>query len=154
MKYAHAIKLRVIVSPEEEDVVKRKVKALLGLPLDEVDEEEDVSFSVDEAEDFEGNELRLVRTEFRKTRNTNRVLATLREELSRGDREMIAGQMDRLDDELNFHVRLDLDAFLDDVFIVTEGGDCVHLRVKVAAYPAKPVRAKPVIEEMLGVSEG
>lgn len=153
MKYAHAIRLRAIVSPEREALVKEKMKELLGLPLSVVEEEEDVSFDVDEAEDFSGNELRFVRTEYTKTRNTNRVLESLREGLSRGDREMIAGQMDRLSDDLEFHIRLDLDSFLDDVFIVTESGDCLHVRVKVAAYPAKRSKAERVVAEMLGVDE-
>lgn len=152
MKYAHAVKLRAIVSPSREEQVKERVKGLLGLPLDVVEEEEDVTFDVDEAEDFSGNELRFVRTSFTATRNTNRVLTSLRDGLSEGDREMIAGQHDRLDEDLNFHVRLDLDAFLDGAFIVTESGDCLHLRVKVAAYPAKQEKAKAIIREMLGVA--
>lgn len=152
MKYAHAVKLRAIVSPSREEQVKERVKGLLGLPLDVVEEEEDVMFDVDEAEDFSGNELRFVRTSFTATRNTNRVLTSLRDGLSEGDREMIAGQHDRLDEDLNFHVRLDLDAFLDGAFIVTESGDCLHLRVKVAAYPAKQEKAYDVIEAMLGVA--
>lgn len=158
MKYAHSVKLRGIVSPEEEDELKRRLTALLRRrsderSIEEIRDDEGVSFTVDTAEDFAGNELRFVRTAFDATRNTNSVLRTLRSELSQGDRELIAGQMDRLDDDLNFHIRLDLDSFLDGVFLLTDSGDCLHLRVKVAAYPAKEERAKPVIREALGVAK-
>ena len=153
MKLAHAVKFRVIASPEREEAVKESVLTLLGIPLDEVYEEEDVEFDVDEAEDFSGDELRFIRTSFTKTRNTNRVIESLQDGLSQGDREMLAGQPDRFDEELNFHVRLDLDSFLDGAYIVTEDGDCVHIRIKVAAYPAKKEKAKDVVKEILGVQE-
>lgn len=151
MKRAHAIKLRVIVGPGQEELVKERLLSMLGLPLSEVQEEEDISFDVDEAEDFSGNDLHLVRTSYTKTRNTNRVLDVLREKLPRGDREMVVSQEDRLDDDLNFHIRLDLDAFLDGAYILTEDGDCVHVRVKVAAYPAKRDEAMTVVRDVFGV---
>ena len=153
MKYAHAVKLRAIVDPSREDAVKQGILGLFERPPDVVREEEAVSFDVDSAEDFTGDELRFIRTSFEKTRNTNEVLDTLRSELSDGDRAMLAEQMDRLDEDLHFHIRLDLDSFLNGAYIVTESGDCLHVRIKVAAYPAKKERAVDVIHDILGVSE-
>lgn len=153
MKYAHAVKLRAIVRPDREESVKEAMIGLLGRPVSAVLDEEEISFDRDEAEDFSGNDIVFVRTAFEKTRNTNDVLRTLRDNLPEGDRQMVVDQMDRLDEDLHFHLRLDLDSFLDGAYILTEDGDCLHIRIKVAAYPAKQERAVGVVHEMLGVSE-
>jgi RNA binding exosome subunit len=146
MKVLHRVKIRGIVPPgDEEDFVDR----VEGL----VDEEDfSLDWERDEAEDFSGEELVFLRTSIEKTRRTNDVADAFRSGLSEGDRELLVSQRNRLDDNLEFYVRLDLDAFLDGLFVLTESGDCVHFTLKIAAYPAKKDAAYSKVATWLDVN--
>lgn len=146
MKVLHRVKIRGIVSPGDEDDFIDRVEGL-------VDEEDfSLDWERDEAEDFSGEELVFLRTSIEKTRRTNDVAEAFRSGLSEGDRELLVSQKNRLDDDLEFYVRLDLDAFLDDLFVLTESGDCVHFTLKIAAYPAKKDAAYNKVATWLDVN--
>ena len=58
--------------------------------------------------------------------------------LEKNEIKKIYDQMEsRLSDEGDFYMRLDKQSLLDKSFILTEDGDCFHIKIKTAGYPAK-----------------
>lgn len=55
----------------------------------------------------------------------------------------------RIDDSCNFYLRLDKLSFLDDEYLLTEKGDCVHFTFNIAAYPKNKDVAIKVFKEFL-----
>jgi RNA-binding protein len=54
----------------------------------------------------------------------------------------------RLDEELFFYIRLNKEAALKDIFELTDSGDCVHIKMHIAAFPKNRDSALKVVEEM------
>lgn len=77
-----------------------------------------------------------------------RVLAKLRG----GELEKIAKiAPGRIDETCHLHLRFDKQLAYAGELVLTEGGDAIHLRLKVAAYPAKREVAVGLVEKFLQV---
>jgi len=65
------------------------------------------------------------------------LLASLFTQFTKNDKELIEHQKEsRLNDEGVFYIRLDKSLLLQNIFQLTDGGDCFHMKIKLAAYPA------------------
>ena len=65
------------------------------------------------------------------------LLGSLFTHFTENDKELIEHQKEsRLNNEGVFYIRLDKSLLLQNVFQLTDGGDCFHIKIKLAAYPA------------------
>ena len=69
------------------------------------------------------------------------VLKIIFSNLSKNDKLNIENQIEsRLNDDGFFFIRLDKRLLIQNIFKLTEAGDCFHIKVKIAAYPASKER--------------
>ena len=77
-----------------------------------------------------------------KDRFIKEFLSNLLEKLSPDTKDLILKQLDsRIDDECKFFLRFDKQKLLEEDYLwLTDKGDCYHIAVTVAAFPAKKER--------------
>lgn len=116
--------LRILL-PEEIEVRRSRLKGHHGNPIVNL-------------------EARIKRKETRKL--WQRILVKLRG----GESEKIARTApDRIDETCHLHLRFDKQLAYTGELALAEGGDVIHLRLKVAAYPAKREVAVDLVEKFL-----
>ena len=59
---------------------------------------------------------------------------------------------ERVDEKCNLHLRFDKQLAYDGELAFTDGGDAIHVRLKVAAYPAKPEVATRLVQELISTT--
>lgn len=65
------------------------------------------------------------------------LLETLFSNLTKNDKNLLDQQKEsRLNDDGVFYIRLDKPLLLQSIFKLTDTGDCFHIKIKLAAYPA------------------
>jgi len=149
MKFAHTVELSVF-SYEREDA-NRISAAIAGLcPFDLAQEK--VVLSRSTAQGFNERKIIIFEIMLSKERHTSKFMSSLKEHLSDDQRTLIVKQADsRLDSELNFFIRLDKDKLLgENKYWVTDSGNCFHIKISVAAFPADKTAGLKVIENWLG----
>lgn len=146
MKLANIIKISVFVKPEEnEEEIKR---ALLGLiPFNA--EEEKITLSRSSATGFTKKKIEIFEIDLIKDKHINKFLESLNEKIGKSQKDLLLKQIEsRLDDELNFFIRLDKPSLMQGNYLVTDSGDCYHIKISVAAFPRKKEVAAKVIRQI------
>lgn len=90
------------------------------------------------AQGFNENTITILSVHITKKTETRLLLDHLREILT-PERLLLAHQLDsRLDDELNFFIRLDREKWLHTQKpVLVDHGDCVHIKIGIVTYPKK-----------------
>ena len=146
MKFAHSFQARIISTTPEED-------ALVTLITDSTStfkEDENPDIEVDEVTGFQDETLYVTTWKCDITRIVNEFIRRLNEKLSTEDKQKLWEQKDRLDEELHLYLRLDKDAYEEGVWNLVQNGKCIHVKVHVAAYPAKKEKAYEKIKHLFG----
>jgi RNA binding exosome subunit len=152
MRYIHNVKINVFLKPEEyvgnDEILGNIHKIFLKLaPLDL--EKEKVHIGEESVESFENRKIKIFTLELHKEAHTNIFIKTLKTLLREEQcKTLLEQRWSRLDEELYFYIRLDKDAALKDVYELTDGGDCFHIRMHIAAFPKNRENALKIIEEM------
>jgi RNA binding exosome subunit len=72
------------------------------------------------------------------------------EKLKAGEIKKIVGSLpEKVDKTCHFYLRFDKQLAHVGELVLTDGGDAIHLRMKVAAFPAKPTVAIELVEKFL-----
>ena len=117
------------------------------LPLDF--DKEKMRVAEENAESFEGRKIKILTLEVSKEAHTNLFIKTLKDLIGADQCQTLLEQRwSRLDDELYFYIRLEKDALLENKYILTDGGDCFHIRMHIAAFPKDREKALKVVEEI------
>lgn len=131
---------------EDEDYDKLK-KNLLGLFSFDLYEHGLVQEK--KAVGFNERVIRQIFIELQNQQHIREFLDILNQMLDRQQKKQLLSQKEsRLSDKYNFYVRLDKKKFLDSKFSLTESGDCIHIRINIAAFPRKRDRALENIEQL------
>ena len=151
MKLANLIKLSVFSKESEndnEEVIKEKLLSLIPFDL----EKEKLKLEQDSAEGLEGKRIRIFSIKLQKQRHTNQFLENLKEKLTKEQKELLLRQIEtRLENELNFFIRLDKNKLINNSeFFITEKGNCFHIKISIAAFPAKREKALEVVKQIFG----
>ncbi len=78
------------------------------------------------------------------------LLDTLFSQMMKEDRELFEMQQEtRLNDEGYLFIRFDKQLLLQNIFRLTDGGECFHFKIKLAAYPATKERYFSVFHSIL-----
>ncbi len=129
---------------EDEDSLKLKFLELFPFNF----EEEKVILKKSKATGFNQKEIIIYEAELDKDKHTNAFLKNLKEKLDSQQRVMLVRQEDRLDDDLNFFIRLDKKSLLQDQYQVTDCGECFHIRISIAAFPRKREVALDIVKKI------
>ena len=134
----HNIRYRVFIyDNEDKDEV---LQALLNiLPTAEPE--------VEEAEGLLEEKMLILTGTISKKRETKEFLNTLLEEIGQDQVKKLYNDLDRkMDEKGNLFLRLSKEKALDEEWEILDGGDSIHLKIKIAAYPAKKEVALKLLE--------
>lgn len=152
MRYIHNAKISIFLKPEEylndTEIIKNiKDRFHTFLPADF--EKEKLSIKEENVESFENRQIKILTLEISKEAHTNIFIKTLKELIGTDQcKTLLEQRWSRLDEELNFYIRLDKEAALKGIFELTDGGDCIHIKMHIAAFPKNRETALKVVEEI------
>jgi len=145
MKLANIIKVSVFVKPEESEApIKEAFLGLFPFSL----EEEKIMFKKTRATSFNQREIIIYEAELIKDRHINAFIDFLKSKLDDQQKKILISQENRLDDNLDFFIRLDKQSLLNNQFNITDSGECFHLRISIAAFPRKKETALEVVKKI------
>ncbi|MGV8171746.1 MAG: RNA-binding domain-containing protein [Candidatus Woesearchaeota archaeon] len=154
MRYIHNAKITVFIKPEEYIGNEELINNIRDIfhKLVKVDfEKEKLSIKEEIVESFENRKIKILTLEITKEAHTNIFIKTLKESLGEEQIKTILEQRwSRLDEELYFYIRLDKEAALKEVYELTDRGDCIHIKLHIAAFPKNREKALKVVEEIFG----
>jgi RNA binding exosome subunit len=146
MNYAHNVIVTVFAKEQESPE-----KILAGLrtlfPFNLADEK--LKIRQQTTTGLQDNKITIYTVELIKARHTNQFIQYLHEKLNKQQKEtLIAQKESRLDEELIFYMRLDKDELINGKYALTDSGNCYHIRIHLAAFPAKREPALEIIEKI------
>ena len=100
------------------------------------------------AEGFDGKRLDVIRVALIKDRHINAFIESLVAKLGEEKKTLLEQLDSRLDDNLNFFIRLDKEMLLKDKFVLTDSGNCYHIKISIAAFPKRREKAVGVLKEL------
>lgn len=133
MKNCHNISIRVFC--RENETKERILLALKKIfPFDL--EKEKINLNLQKAKAGDGTtDISIIEVELDKDRNINAFLKSLNKKLSTEQKLMLLRQENRIDEQCNYYIRLDKPKLLEGVYHITEGSNCFHLKLCIAAFP-------------------
>jgi hypothetical protein len=144
MKLAHTITISVFVK-KEEDEQKIKEAILKLVPFDL--EKEKISLNKTVAEGF-SDKITIYELNLEKERHTTKEIDLLKNKLGQEQIKILASQENRVDDECVFYMRLDKNRLLEDKCVITDSGECFHIKMTIAAFPKKREEAIKVVKQI------
>jgi RNA binding exosome subunit len=146
MKLCHNIAVSVFAKPEEDyELLKSTLIKLFPFDL----EEKKVNMNETVAQGFQERTIKMCEIVIDKDSLVNDFLENLIGNLSSEQKELLVKQKEsRLDDELHFFIRLDKGKLIDRQYWVTDSGNCYHIKMKIAAFPATKEKALEVVEQI------
>ena len=151
MKLANIIEIKVFSHEGEfNEEVKKGLLDLVGLDIDK--EKIKLSESVAKGRHEGEEDITIFEVILEKQRHTNQFLKHFIENLGEQKKTVLEQIDSRLDEEMNFFIRLDKEKMTVGEYKLTDSGNCYHTRINVAAFPHKREVAKEVIKEMFNIS--
>jgi RNA binding exosome subunit len=145
MKIIHNIEITVFAKENND---KDLIKECLEVFLPENGKKEDF-FSVERACIDENSSIDIIKFKCLKQRDCKLVLGVLKDFLGEDQLKLICSQEDRVDENGRGYLRLLKQPFIEShKAIVTDCGDCVHIKLLLACYPCNKENAWKVFKEI------
>ncbi|MFH1505755.1 MAG: RNA-binding domain-containing protein [archaeon] len=145
MKLCNIIKVTVFAKPEDNCEKIGKVFQKL-FPFDFA--EEKIKLKKQKTHGFNEREILVYEADLEKDRHINAFLKQLNAKLNKAQKELLLRQDNRLDEHLNFFIRLDKPKLLKGKYALTDCGDCFHIKINIASFPRKKEKAKEILMEI------
>ncbi|MCK4669568.1 MAG: hypothetical protein KAT43_00070 [Nanoarchaeota archaeon] len=131
---------------EDEDYEAIKAKVIGFFPFDVMDLK---LVAEKKAQGFNEKIIRQIFIALKKQAHIKEFLEILNEKLGDAQRKLLLAQKEsRFSDYFDFFIRLDKKKFMQDKFKLTDSGDCVHVKINIAAFPRKTEVAFKNIEKL------
>jgi len=144
---AHNIHITVFCKPEENiELITKKLLILVPFNL----KKEKIELKKRTATGFNEKKIIILELYLEKESHTNFFLNNLAKNLTNEQKSLIIKQAEsRLDDELNFFLRLDKSKLINENKPwLTDKGDCFHIKIKIVAFPHKREVALKILEKI------
>ena len=140
----HNISYRVFVQgTESEEKVREALETLFT----------NASPEIEETEGYYHNPVTILRQKIDKKREIKEFVQKL-QEMGEEELEKISKDMDRkMDDKGNLFLRFNKQEAFQGNWKVVEHGDSIHVRIKIAAYPAKKQVALKIAQKLFNTSD-
>ena len=147
MKCAHSIKLTVFSYASENSQLVLDA-FLMFFPFDL--EENKVTFRKTNANGFNESKIEILEVTLTKSNLISQFLDNLLKNLDETKKSQILQQIEsRLGKNLNFFLRFDKDLWINEKkLVLTDSGKCFHLKISIAAFPAKREIALNVVKDL------
>ena len=131
---------------EDEDYDAIKAKVIGFFPFDVMDME---LVAEKKAQGFNEKIIRQMFIVLKKQAHIKEFLETLNEKLGVTQRKKLLAQKEsRFSEDFDFFIRLDKKKFMEDKFKLTDSGNCVHIKINIAAFPRKKEKAYKNIDKL------
>ncbi|RLF38460.1 MAG: hypothetical protein DRN12_08360, partial [Thermoplasmata archaeon] len=131
--------------PDNLDIIYDILHYLLPVDFDK----EKIDLSHEEVDGLTGDKIHIIKLKTTKNKHNNLLLSNVFNNLSMEDKKLIMEQREsRLNSEGYFFLRLDKDNLFRKKFVLTDGGNCFHFKIKLAAYPATQEQFMNVLERL------
>jgi len=150
MRFVHNIIVRVFIKPEEDSLsAKKGLVSLFPFSL----EDEKIAVQEQTATGFNERPIKILMATLTKENHTRRFLEHLLQRLNNEQKELLVREAEvRLDSELYFFIRIDKDILLNEQrYFITNSGNCYHIKMAIAAFPAKREAALAVVEKIFAL---
>lgn len=146
MKLVHNVRISAFSKPEEDyNQIKSSFLALLGM----IPEIEKIELVESTCTGFNDRKIKTLEVILDKNRHCHRFLKHLISILDNKQITTIINQIpSRLDDNLFFFLRLDKQSFINKKVLLTDSGDCFHIRLSIASFPKRKDIASKIIKEI------
>ena len=145
MRYAHTILVTVFMQEGESlEPAKAGMKSMLPLDFGK----EKISISEEKCKGFEEKQILVARLLLSKESHTSLFLKELSGRLNEEQKYTLTHQRNRLDEDMNYYIRLDKPQFLQGNYVLTDEGNCIHIKIHVAAFPKNKDAAGKVVENI------
>jgi len=154
MRYIHNAKITIFLKPEEyigSNELVEKTKKIFHklLPIDFTKEK--LAINEEIVESFENRKIKIYSLDILKEAHTNLFVNTLKDLLGKESCKLLVMQKEsRLDEELFFYLRINKGYILKDMVELTDGGDCVHIKMHIASFPKNKENALKVVNQIFG----
>ncbi len=148
MRWIHRATITAFGKPEETvEAVKEGITALVPFNL----EEAKVKLEIQNAEGSEERKIKIFTIILAKESHTNDFLQFLLDKLTAEQKELLIKQAEtRLDTEYDFFIRFEKDAWINDrELMLTDTGNCFHVKLSLAVFPKNKERALELIDKLL-----
>ena len=147
MKYFNNITVTVFSKPEEdESKILTSFKSLFPFDL----KDKKIDLSIKSASTFNDRKIKIIETVLKKDTLTKKFLEFLLEKLSIEQKELLVYQKEsRMDENLNFFIRLEKEKMFEVLYEITDDGNCFHIKMSVASFPKRRDVALKNISELL-----
>ncbi|MEM0231051.1 MAG: RNA-binding domain-containing protein [Candidatus Woesearchaeota archaeon] len=152
MKVAHSVEVSVFCKDyESAEQVKDGLRKLFPFRL----EDAGLKMAESEAEGLLGNKILIFSVHLTNPKHVRLFLDNLLNLLGKeGVRTLLAQAESRLDEELFFFIRISKPEWLSEGrAVLTDSGNCYHMRILIAAYPKERSAGLKTIKEYLGRRE-
>ena len=148
MKYFHTITITVFSKQEENaEEIKEALKRFITTDL----EKEKITLKEEEATGFDNKKITILTLKLTKQKHIKQFLKELFSKFTKMQEQQLIDELNtRVDEECFFYLRLDKESWIkkEKIFII-DGGNCFHIKFKIASYPCNKERAKITIQDFL-----
>lgn len=149
MKNAHYISIRVFVKPNEDlEQIKKTLFELSGTKQD-LFEKNNIYLTQEIVEGFNQKNITKLTLQIEKNKLINNFFQKLNDKLTNNELQALRKQENRLDTDMNFYLRLNKEELLKNNYKLTDKGNCYHVRVNLATYPKKKIKALEIINRII-----
>jgi len=144
--YLHTACLRVFAKGDEDfGKIRKRFLEFFPFGLDE----EGIELKEQTAIGFKERKIRILEATLSKKRHLKMFIEHILNML-KGQKELLIRQKEsRLDEDLDFFIRFDKDRMLETgEYLITDSGNCFHLKLSIAAFPAKREIALAIIDKI------
>ncbi len=146
MKHLHNVVISVFAK-EDENIEKIKEALISLVPFNLEDEK--VVLKQKTAIGFGEKKIQIFEIQIKKQKHLKLFLENFILHLSEKQKKrMIAQKESRLDEDLHFFIRLDKEKLLEGGYFIIDGGNCFHIKMSIAVFPAKRQSALAIIDKI------
>ena len=148
MNVAHSATIRVFCGEgENEQAILAGLKWLIPFDF----EKEKISIQGQNALGFNDRKITIFEVVLTKNRHVRAFLDNLLVKISEQDKKTLLRQLNsRIDEDANFFLRFEKERLSEHQdLLLTDGGNCYHIKIKIAAYPSTKEKAIDAMKELL-----
>ena len=146
MKLANNIKLTVFAKEgDDEKAVEEALKSLVPFDI----EKEKIQISRKICVGFEEKKITVLSVYLEKEKHMRFFLQKLCSALSKEQKEILLRQAEsRFDEQFNFFIRIDKEKLERGEYLITDSGNCFHIKIKIACFPRKREKGLSIIHNI------
>lgn len=138
MKYAHNVIVSVFEYEENgTELIEKALKLLFPFNIDKF-------ITIKKVDGFNEKKILIYEVKIENNGLINKVLDNLKTKIT----DITKIIPERIDDDLNFFIRLDKNKLCEDIYQITESGNCFHIKIKIAAFPKNRHNGMKVLEKI------